>query len=293
MSAPTSPPAPSDKQPDRAPRAAGRSPARSVIYGRHPVAEALRAGAPVRRLWLAVGQRPAPILDEVVSLARAVGVDVTSTSRDQLDRMTVGGHHQGVAIELAPGAGRAAAATLESLLAKAAEQDEAPLLLVLDHLQDPQNLGALLRTAEAAGAHGVIMPSRRSAGLTPGAIRASAGAAAFIAVAEVANLSQSLDRLKAQGVWVVGLAAEASTSYDAVDLTVPLALVVGTEGAGLGQRVAGTCDILVRIPMHGRVASLNASVAGAILLYEAVRQRRGKAEGWNAPRFGVTVPRGC
>ena len=250
-----------------------------IIYGRHPVLETLRAGAVVERLWLATGQRSAPILQQIVAAARAAGVDVTPSSHVDLDRLTAAGHHQGVAIETALAKGPGAAVTPDLLLAKAAERGEAPLLLALDHLQDPQNLGALMRTAEAAGAHGVILPDRRSAGLTPAAVRASAGAAAFVSVAIVVNLSQTIDRLKTYGLWVVGLAADASAAYDATDLTVPLVLVIGAEGGGLGQRVAATCDVLVHIPMRGRVASLNASVAGAIMLYEAVRQRQGRAEG--------------
>lgn len=229
----------------------------------------MRAGRRLRRVLVAEGTRAAPVLDEIVDLARGAGIAVIEAPRSELDALVAGAHHQGVVAE---GAERETV-DLEDLLTIAQARQEPPLLVVADHLEDPQNLGVLLRSAEAAGAHGLVLPERRSASVTPAVVRASAGAAEHLAVASVVNLTRALGQLQAAGLWVVGLDAEGKQRYDQADLTVPLAIVVGGEGRGLTRLVAERCDLLVRLPMAGQTASLNAAVAGAVVLFEAVRQR--------------------
>jgi 23S rRNA (guanosine2251-2'-O)-methyltransferase len=206
-------------------------------------------------------------LREIIAEARARRVVVHIVDRRRLDVLARGAPHQGVA-------GIAAAAPMvevDDLVRLARERGEPPFLIALDGVEDPHNLGAVIRTAEAAGAHGVIIPRRRAAGLGPGAGRASAGAIAHLAVATVGNLVAALDRLKAQGIWVVGADPTASERYDRIRLAAPVALVLGGEGSGLHRLVRERCDRLVRIPLRGRVASLNVSVAAALLLYEVAR----------------------
>lgn len=214
-------------------------------------------------------QHRTPVVDAILGAAQQVGVPIGEASRQRLDELAGGGHHQGVVAEMA----EIATVALDDLLDVARRRQEPPLLVVTDHLEDPQNLGSLIRSAEAAGAHGLVVPERRSVGVTPAVVRASAGATEHLAVATVVNLARTLRELKAAGLWIVGLDAGAEQPYDLADLTVPLAIVVGSEGKGLSRLVAEQCDLRVRLPMAGRTASLNAAVAGAILLYEAVRQR--------------------
>ena len=240
-----------------------------VVYGRRPVIEALRGERAVLRLWMSESQHRTPVVDAIIGEARQAGVPIGEASRQRLDELAGGGHHQGVVAEMA----EVATVTLDDLLDVARQRQETPLLVVTDHLEDPQNLGSLIRSAEAAGAHGLVVPERRSVGVTPAVVRASAGATEHLAVASVVNLVRTLRDLKAAGLWIVGLDAAASQRYDLADLTVPLAIVVGSEGKGLSRLVAEQCDLRVRLPMAGRTASLNAAVAGAILLYETVRQR--------------------
>jgi 23S rRNA (guanosine2251-2'-O)-methyltransferase len=237
-----------------------------VLAGPRAVLEALRAGRRrVRRVLIARGAVP----EELVALARARGIPVEVVPREVLDRGARGGTHQGVVAE----AEGFAYAGLEDVLTRGGA---APLLMVLDGIQDPQNLGAILRTAEAAGAHGVIVPRDRAAGVTPAAVRASAGAAEHLPVVRVTNLATSLARLKDAGLWAVGADPAGGTELFRADLTGPLALVVGAEGKGLRSLTRSRCDLLVRIPLGGRVASLNAAAAAAVCLFEAVRQRRAK-----------------
>jgi 23S rRNA (guanosine2251-2'-O)-methyltransferase len=244
----------------------------SLVYGRRPVLEALRSGRSVRTLWLAEGMREAPVISTIVQAAQDMGIPTVGVPRRRLDELTDGAHHQGVVAEAAA----LATVELDDLLAAARRRREPPLLVALDRLEDPQNLGSLIRSAEAAGAHGLVLPAHRSAGLTPAVERASAGATEHLPVADVVNLTRALRELKSAGLWVIGLDAAAEQRHDQADLTVPLVLVVGGEGRGLSRLVAEQCDLLVRLPMAGRVASLNAAVAGAIVLYEAVRQRGGE-----------------
>jgi 23S rRNA (guanosine2251-2'-O)-methyltransferase len=244
---------------------------REILYGRQPVREALRARRrQVFKLLLAAGTQPTGIVGEIVSLAREVRLPVQEVDRRELDRLGGEANHQGLAAEVAG----YPYVELEMLLRAARQAAEPPFLLLLDHVQDPQNLGSLLRSAEAAGVHGVVLPGRRAAGVTPAAVRASAGAAEHVRVAQVTNLVQAMQALKAQNVWLAGLEARPEARlYSEADLGGPLGIVVGSEGQGLARLVRDTCDFLVRLPMHGQVGSLNAGVAGAVALYEARRQR--------------------
>jgi 23S rRNA (guanosine2251-2'-O)-methyltransferase len=244
---------------------------RETLYGRQPVRETLRAGRRrVFRLLLARGVNPAGIVGEILSLANGAGVPVQAVDRQELDKLGGEANHQGLAAEVSG----YPYVELPALLDVASEFGEPPLLLLLDHLQDPQNLGSLLRTAEAVGVHGVVIPARRAAGVTAAAVRASAGAAEHARVAQVTNLVRAMEQLKAGGIWLAGLEAlPEAQRYTQANLTGPLGLVVGSEGQGLARLVRETCDFLVRLPMRGQVESLNAGVAGAIALYEILRQR--------------------
>ena len=240
-----------------------------LIEGRNAVIEALRAGGTIDKIYLAKGDTD-KTLGHIASTARAAGVVVVEADRRKLDAMSRTHAHQGV---IALAAVREYA-TVESILQSAADRGEPPLLVVCDEISDPHNLGAIIRTAECAGAHGVIIPKRRSAGLTAVVAKTSAGAVSHVPVARVANLTACLKELKEQGVWVYGTAADApQVMYDA-DLTGPAAIVIGSEGDGMSRLVRETCDVLLSIPMNGKLNSLNASAAAAILLYECVRQRR-------------------
>ena len=242
-----------------------------IIEGRNAVTEALRAGTPIDKIYLARGETDAG-LGFIASTARAKGIVVVEADRRKLDGMSITHAHQGV---IALAAVREYA-TVEDILAAAREKGESPLIVVCDELSDPHNLGAVIRTAECAGAHGVIIPKRRSAGLTAIVGKTSAGAVSHVPVARVPNLPALLKQLKQEGIWVFGTdAAGTSTLYQA-DLKGPAAIVIGSEGSGMGRLVSESCDFLVRIPMFGKINSLNASAAAAILLYEAVRQRLGE-----------------
>ena len=239
-----------------------------VIEGRNAVIEALRVGAAIDKIYIARGETD-KTLGHIASKARDAGIVVVEADRRKLDGMSRTHAHQGV---IALAAVREYA-TVESILAAAAEKGEPPLLVVCDEISDPHNLGAILRTAECAGAHGVIIPKRRSAGLTAVVAKTSAGAVSYMPVARVANIPSLLKDLKQRGVWVFGTAADGTTALYGADLKGPAAIVIGSEGSGMTRLVSETCDFLVSIPMKGRISSLNASAAAAILLYEAVRQR--------------------
>jgi 23S rRNA (guanosine2251-2'-O)-methyltransferase len=244
------------------------SAADGVIEGRNAVIEALRAGETIDKIFIQKGETD-KTLGHIASKARAAGIVVVDADRRKLDGMSRTHAHQGV-IALAS---VREYVTVESILQSAADKGEAPLLVVCDEISDPHNLGAIIRTAECAGAHGVVIPKRRSAGLTAVVGKTSAGAVAYLPVARVPNIPALLKDLKKQGVWVFGTAAEGSTDLYHADLKGPAAIVIGSEGDGMSRLVAESCDFLVSIPMKGRISSLNASAAAAILLYEAVRQR--------------------
>jgi len=241
-----------------------------IIEGRNAVIEALRAGTAIDKIYLAKGETD-KTLGHIASRARDAGVVVVEADRRKLDAMSRTHAHQGV---IALAAVREYV-SIQSILDSAAAKGEPPLLVVCDEISDPHNLGAILRTAECAGAHGLIIPKRRSAGLTAIVGKTSAGAVSYLPVARVANLTSALKDLKKQGVWIFGTAAGASTDLYSADLKGPAAIVIGSEGDGMSRLVAENCDFLVSIPMKGHISSLNASAAAAILLYEAVRQRRG------------------
>ena len=239
-----------------------------IIEGRNAVTEALRAGTPIDKIYLARGETDAA-LGHIASTARSKGVVVVECDRRKLDGMSRTHSHQGV---IALAAVREYA-SVDDILEAARAKGEPPLIVVCDELSDPNNLGAVIRTAECAGAHGVIIPKRRSAGLTAVVAKTSAGAVSHVPVARVANLPALLKELKEAGVWVFGTAADGDRLLYDADLKGPAAIVIGSEGDGMGRLVAETCDFKVRIPMRGKLNSLNASAAAAILLYEAVRQR--------------------
>ena len=241
-----------------------------IIEGRNAVIEALRAGTAIDKIYLAKGETD-KTLGHIASRARDAGVVVVEADRRKLDAMSRTHAHQGV---IALAAVREYV-SIQSILDSAAAKGEPPLLVVCDEISDPHNLGAILRTAECAGAHGLIIPKRRSAGLTAIVGKTSAGAVSYLPVARVANLTSALKDLKKQGVWIFGTATGASTDLYSADLKGPAAIVIGSEGDGMSRLVAENCDFLVSIPMKGHISSLNASAAAAILLYEAVRQRRG------------------
>lgn len=238
-----------------------------ILYGRHAVHEALRAQR--RKLYtlnLAAGVRQTGLVEEIVQLARRANCHVQQVDKQQFERALADVNHQGVALE----ASAYPYATLEETLARAGQRQEAPLLLLLDHLEDPQNVGALLRTAEAMGVHGIVLPERRSAAITPAVCNASSGAVEHLAIVQVTNIARTQEELKRRNVWIVGLddrpeARELLRS----DLSGALALVVGAEGGGLSRLVREQCDWLVRIPMLGKIGSLNAAVAGSVALVAA------------------------
>jgi len=246
---------------------ASPDPPGAAVVGRRAVLEALRAGRPVSRVLVARTADVRGPLREIVREARDRRVVIQIVDRRHLDTQARGIAHQGVAALAAV----VAPVTVEDLLQRIRDHGEAPFLVVLDGVQDPQNLGAIIRTADAAGAHGVSIPRRRAAGLSPAVARASAGAVAHLPVAQVGNLVVALERLKAAGVWIVGADPEGAERYDTAGLAPPVALVVGGEGRGLHRLVRERCDRVVRIPLRGRVASLNVSVAAALLLFEVAR----------------------
>jgi 23S rRNA (guanosine2251-2'-O)-methyltransferase len=242
-----------------------------TLYGRNAVREALRAARRrVRQIILAEGIRRSDTVVDILRLAEERGIAIHRVERRQLDELG-DVNHQGVAadVDAYPYVG------LDAILEGARSRDEPPLLLLLDCLQDPQNLGTLLRTAEAVAVHGVLIPDRRAAQITPAVSNASAGAVEHLLIGQVTNLVRAMEELQSQGVWVVGLEQAAQASdYRATDLNMPLALVIGSEGQGLRRLVRERCDLLIELPMRGDINSLNASVAGSIALYEAWQQRR-------------------
>ncbi|HXF61113.1 MAG TPA: 23S rRNA (guanosine(2251)-2'-O)-methyltransferase RlmB [Caldilineaceae bacterium] len=247
-----------------------------LIYGRRAVLETLRAGRRrIFRLWLEGNEqeKPGGILAEITAAAQAAGVPIKTIKGGLFDRLAQqDAHAQGVALEV----GDYPYVDVDALLARARQVGEPPLLLILDHVQDPQNLGTLIRTAEAMGVHGVILPDRRAARVTPAVTNASAGAVERMGVAQVTNLNRTIDDLKRHNIWIAGLdSAEDAPLVDDRSLTGALALVVGSEGSGLSRLTREKCDFLVRLPMVGQVESLNAAVAGSIVLYLARRARAG------------------
>lgn len=254
-------------------RSAPPAPAQEVegqLEGRNALQEALKSGRTIDKVFIASGEIDRG-LQRLAAEAKEAGAVVVPVDRRKLDAMSFTRAHQGV-IALA-------AAhiyySIDDILEEAASRGETPLIVICDELSDPHNLGAILRSAECAGAHGVIIPKRRSVGLTATVAKASAGAVEYMKVARVTNINSAITELKEKGVWVFGTAAEGSIPMYKADLTGPTAIVIGNEGDGMSQLVRKNCDVMVNIPMKGRISSLNASAAASILLYEAVRQRIG------------------
>ena len=256
-------------------RRTGHSPDRAPVEevegqleGRNAIQEALKSGRTIDKVFIASGDTDRG-LQHLAAQAKKAGAVVVPVDRRKLDAMSFTHAHQGI-IALAAAHDYC---TIDDILAEAAAREEAPLIVICDELSDPHNLGAILRSAECAGAHGIIIPKRRSVGLTATVAKASAGAVEYMKVARVTNISSAIAELKEKGVWVYGTAAEGSIPMYQADLTGPTAIVIGSEGDGMSQLVRKNCDVMVHIPMKGRISSLNASAAASILLYEAVRQR--------------------
>jgi len=240
----------------------------NMLEGRNAVTEALSAGRTIDKLFVADGDTDRA-LARICAMAKQAGAVVVPTDRRKLDYMSATGAHQGVIAMVAAHD----YASIDDILKKAQDAGEPPLIVICDELSDPHNLGAIIRTAECAGAHGIIIPKRRSVGLTAVVGKASAGALEYMPVARVSNIAAAIDTLKKAGVWVYGTAAGGDTTLYRADLKSAAAIVIGNEGEGMSRLVSERCDFKVSIPMKGSISSLNASAAAAIMLYEAVRQR--------------------
>lgn len=241
-----------------------------MVAGRNAVMEALKGTRSVNKLMIANGSTEGSI-KEIVAVAKEKGVNIQYWERSKIDNIAKGIRHQGVLAQVAP----VQYAELEDILAAAREKNEPPFIVLLDELEDPHNLGAILRTADAAGVHGVLIPKHRSCPLSATVAKTSAGAVEHVPVARVGNLVQTIKKLKKEGMWVAAADMDGKDYYD-TDLTGPLLLIIGSEGQGIGRLVKEQCDFVVRIPMVGKINSLNASVAGSILMYEAMKQRRAR-----------------
>ena len=237
------------------------------IFGRNTVMEALKSNRTINKIWLAKGEQKGSVR-EIVALAKEKRITVQIVERSKLDKMFPHENHQGVAASVAS----ADYVAWQDIVDAARQKGEDPLLVILDELEDPHNLGAILRSVDAVGAHGVIIPKRRAVPLTDGVAKASAAAIEHVPVARVSNLVQVIEELKKQGIWIAGADLHGEYMHKQ-DLTGPLAIVVGSEGKGLGKLVRESCDYVVSIPMQGKINSLNASVATGVLLYEVYRQR--------------------
>lgn len=243
----------------------------NLIAGRQPVIEALRSDTPLEKVYIQFGTH-GHVIQTIQQLARRRGVPITEVDRKRFSEICPDVNAQGVVAV----SSTQSYVEVDALLKVAADKGEAPFLLILDEIEDPHNLGALIRTGECAGIHGVIIPRHHSASLNETVIKSSAGATLHLPVAKVTNIATTIDELREQGVWVVGTDMAASRTYDEHDYTGPLAIVVGNEGKGIRRLVKEKCDFLVKIPLYGRIESLNASVAGALILFEAARKRHKK-----------------
>lgn len=240
------------------------------IIGRNPVREAMRAGRTIDKIFMKTGECDGS-LKKIAGAAKAMGINVLRVDRKKLDDIAEGGNHQGVAALCAAHE----YASLDDIFALAASRSEDPFIILCDRITDPHNLGAIIRSANAAGAHGVIIPKHESVSLNSTVLKAAAGAAEYTPVARVTNLSKTADELRARGVWITGTAADADRTLFEADLTGPVAICIGSEGEGISRLLKEKCDFLVSIPMEGQTESLNASVAGALCMYEVLRTRKG------------------
>ena len=240
----------------------------NIICGRNPVLEALRSGREIDRLFVAHGTGGGSVT-AIIAKCRAKGILIKEISPQKLDYYCGGANHQGVAVMFAS----QEYATVDDMFALAETRGEKPFLIICDEIEDPHNLGAIIRTAEATGVHGVIIPERRSASLNATVAKAACGALEYVPVARVTNIANTIDALKQRGVWVFGTDMDGD-DYTKTDFDTPCALVIGNEGKGIGALTAKKCDAIISLPMHGKINSLNASVAAGILMYEVVRSRR-------------------
>ncbi|HDR7718763.1 23S rRNA (guanosine(2251)-2'-O)-methyltransferase RlmB [Bacillus albus] len=237
------------------------------IIGRNPVIEALRSGRDINKIWIAEGASKGQV-QIVLALAKENKIILQHAPKKKLDQL-VEGNHQGVIAQVAA----YQYAELEDLFKVAEKRNEDPFFLILDEIEDPHNLGSIMRTADATGAHGIIIPKRRAVGLTASVAKASTGAIEYIPVARVTNLSRTIDELKERGLWIAGTDAKGKTDYRNLDGTMPIGLVIGSEGKGMSRIIGEKCDFLITLPMVGKVTSLNASVAASLLMYEVYRKR--------------------
>lgn len=259
-----------NRRPGRVAPAAPVEETEGQLEGRNALQEALKSGRTVDKVFIAAGETDRG-LQRLAAEAKEAGAVVVPVDRRKLDAMSFTRAHQGVIALVAAHVYY----SIDDILEEAASRGEAPLIVICDELSDPHNLGAILRSAECAGAHGVIIPKRRSVGLTATVAKASAGAIEYMKVARVTNINNAIAELKEKGVWIFGTAAEGSIPMYQANLTVPAAIVIGNEGDGMSQLVRKNCDVMLNIPMKGHISSLNASAAASILLYEALRQRLG------------------
>ena len=237
------------------------------IIGRNPVIEALRSGRDINKIWIAEGAAKGQV-QIVLALAKENKIILQHAPKKKLDQL-VEGNHQGVIAQVAA----YQYAELEDLFKVAEKRNEDPFFLILDEIEDPHNLGSIMRTADATGAHGIIIPKRRAVGLTASVAKASTGAIEYIPVARVTNLSRTIDELKERGLWIAGTDAKGKTDYRNLDGTMPIGLVIGSEGKGMSRIIGEKCDFLITLPMVGKVTALNASVAESLLMYEVYRKR--------------------
>ncbi|MDB5055577.1 MAG: methyltransferase [Bacilli bacterium] len=238
------------------------------IGGKHPILEAMRAGRTINKIWIADNAQKHYSLP-IIAEAKALGILVQTADRRKIDQMVEGVQTQGVAAQVAA----YDYVEVDDILQRAREKEQEPFILILDEIEDPHNLGSILRSADCTGVHGVIIPKRRSVGLTATVAKTSAGAIEYVPVAKVTNIAQTIDLLKEKGVWIAGADGDAKQNVYQADLNMPLAIVIGNEGNGIGRLIKEKCDFLVKLPMAGQINSLNASVAASVLMYEVVRQR--------------------
>lgn len=239
-----------------------------IVIGKNPVLEALRSGRDINKILIAEGALKGQT-GQIMQLAKEAGVIVQIAPRKKLDQL-YDGNHQGIVAQVAA----YQYSEIDDLFDLAKEKGEDPFFILLDEIEDPHNLGSILRTADATGAHGVIIPKRRAVGLTATVAKASTGAIEYVPVARVTNMARTIEELKERGVWIIGTDASGKTDYRQMDATLPIGIVIGSEGKGMSRLVRDKCDFLIRLPMVGHVTSLNASVAGSLLMFEVLRKRQ-------------------
>ncbi|MFD2672490.1 23S rRNA (guanosine(2251)-2'-O)-methyltransferase RlmB [Marinicrinis sediminis] len=241
------------------------------LGGKHAVMEALKAGREIHKIWMASHLQPHQA-QPILQAAKEAGIIVSKVDRKKLDQLAEGVQHQGVIAQVAA----ASYVEVEDILERAAQSGRPPFILLLNELEDPHNLGSILRSAECAGVHGIIIPKRRSVGLTATVAKTSVGAVEYVPVARVSNLAQTMEQLKEAGIWIVGADGTAEQELYEVDMKMPLAIVIGNEHKGMNRLIREKCDFLAKLPMFGQINSLNASVAAGLFMYEVVRQRTGR-----------------